>query len=374
MRNIFVFTQNMKLESFKEMAKQYCEDENIFLTTNYLFENEREFLRRLFHNSTFVKFADFLTDEEMAKIDECAYKAENKDYQKHLGIIRREKNAIVCDRVLKRWPNSTGFLISDCDDLGLDDYTWQKAKFKKMQKAEFYFLNRKKVSLRDKVSRIRIVKAIYYKLRCRFCNIRKFDPEKVYVTEWEGKKYIFLGRLFRIDYRLNVNFAQSAEECEKLNRGEYYPAEECQYLTTWHEHGHCAIPDKPEYDVRWIQDGYLPPNYTHSDYNFKPNNVKYYAWDVMGEKLFRNKDLPVSLIPFRKKLYMPEPVFPREIKNVLIIASGSGDWTALKNRSDDDMLVEASVKLAERFPNIHFTFRCHPTWIHPLNVPPLNFI
>ena len=54
--------------------------------------------------------------------------------------------------------------------------------------------------------------------------------------------------------------------------------------------------------------------------------------------------------------------------NILIVASGSGDWTALKNRSDDDIMVDAFVQMARRFPEIHFTYRCHPTWVHPQNV------
>ena len=182
------------------------------------------------------------------------------------------------------------------------------------------------------------------------------------------EKYVFIGRMNRIDYRLAIHFKPSAEERDRFNNGEYESRETCQYITTWHEHWKCTVPDDARYDVRWIQDGYLPPNYTDYSYDFIPQNVSYYAWDVLGTKLFQNRNLPVSLIPFRKKLYMPEPKFPRQVKHILIVASGSGDWTALKNRSDDDIMVYAFAQMAKRFPEIDFVYRCHPTWIHPLNV------
>ena len=155
--------------------------------------------------------------------------------------------------------------------------------------------------------------------------------------------------MHRIRYRLNIPFKNSEQECEKLNAGQFETKETCVYMTTWHEHGKCNIPDNPEYAVRWTQDGYLPPNYTHYDYSFKPDNVIYYCWDVLGTYMFRNKILPYEMIPFRKKLYLPEPVFSEEVKNILIVASGSGDWNVLKNRSDDDIMVDAFVEMARRF-------------------------
>ena len=88
----------------------------------------------------------------------------------------------------------------------------------------------------------------------------------------------------------------------------------------------------------------------------------------MGTQLFKNQHLPYELIPFRKKIYLPKPNFPNQVKSILVIASGSGDWTALKNRSDDDIMVDAIVQMAKKFPTIQFTYRCHPTWVHPQNV------
>ena len=192
--------------------------------------------------------------------------------------------------------------------------------------------------------------------------------DEVYIANLNGRKIIFIGKMHRIDYRLNLKFEKLNHEAIRYNNGKFYPKEECQYWTTWHEHFRCNIPDDEKYDVRWIQDGYLPSNFTDYTLCFKDKNVQYYAWDIMGTKLFKNKNLPVSLIPERKKLYMPIPKFPQKVKNILVTASGSGDWTALKNRSDDDLLVYAFSKLAAKYPEINFVYRCHPTWVHPDNV------
>ncbi len=366
MLNVYLFTQHLKLESFNNFTKlSKKDDSNLFLTTHYLFDNEREFLEKLFPNCIFRDFADYLTDSEMADCDEKAYDIEKVDYSKHLIIMKKLKNEKVLANLKKEFPKFKGYILSD--DLGLDENVWKKDGFKRLNGKYYYPFE--KVSLSRKIKRllgkIKLFREIYLSLKGKTAPQR---AQEVYVSEYNGKKIIFVGKMHRIGYRLNLEFKKSDEELEKFNNGIFYPKEECQYITTWHEHHSCNVPDDDRYDVRWIQDGYLPPNYSQHDYNFIPSNVQYYAWDVLGEQLFHNKKLPVSLIPYRKKLYMPLPKFPKEVKNVLVVASGSGDWTALKNRSDDDMLVDAFVKIAKRYPDINFVYRCHPTWVHPLNV------
>lgn len=365
MLNIYLFTSNLKLKSFEKFSGLGKNaDKNIFLTTHYLFDNEREYLEKLFPNCIFRNFADYLTDSEMAECDEKAYEIEKSDYQKYLAIMKEIKNAKVLANLKKEFPEFKGYILSD--DLGIDKNVWKQAGFKQLR-GEYYYLEI--VSFSRKIKRlfgkIKLFRDIYFKLKG---GVDSQKAQEVYVSEYNGKKIIFVGKMHRIGYRLNLDFKKSEEELEKFNNGVFYPKEECQYITTWHEHYRCNVPDDKRYDVRWIQDGYLPPNYSEYGYNFIPSNVQYYAWDVLGEQLFHNKKLPVSLIPYRKKLYMPNPKFPNEVKNVLIVASGSGDWTALKNRSDDDMLVDGFVKIAKKYPNINFVYRCHPTWVHPNNL------
>ena len=83
--------------------------------------------------------------------------------------------------------------------------------------------------------------------------------------------------------------------------------------------------------------------------------------------IFDYHKLSSRVIPFRNKLYIPTPSFPSQLKKVLCVASGAGDWTALKNRSDEDKMIYAFGKIASMFPDVQFIYRCHPVWIHPLH-------
>lgn len=365
MKTIVIFSQNLKLESLRHLMKEIIVEDGVcFLTTHFLFENERVFLREIFVNCEFKTFADFLTDSEMSLCDTQAYSSNEMDYLDYLSKLKHKKNEIVAGKILSEHHPKYKYILSS--DLGIDGQVWKEIGFNYLE-AEYYYneTTNVKYHVRKILFSSRIIKKLYNKIKSR--NVQHI-PEEVHVGFFEGHKYVFLGKLSRIGYRLDIDFKTSEEECEKLNRGEFETKETCTYMTTWHEHGKCNVPDNQKYDVRWAQDGYLPPNYSHKDYFFKPDNVKYYCWDILGTELFKNQGLPYEIIPFRKKLYLPEPKFPVKVKNVLIVASGSGDWTALKNRSDDDIMVDAFVQMARRFPNIHFTYRCHPTWVHPQNV------
>lgn len=364
---IFVFSQNLKLEYFKSNVNlSKNTDTSVFLTTQLLFENEKDYLKEIFGECVFSTFADYLTDEEMAVCDGEAYTSKEIPYQDYLDNIKRLKNRIVISKIVRQYPTYSRYIISD--DLGIDGDEWVKNGFKRLR-GEYYYNESKNIlnKARDIGAGIPILKRIYHIFR-KPNSSNLFLQEEVRAGFYKGRKYVFIGKMGRISYRLDIPFEESKTDCDNLNASIFETKETCTYMTTWHEHGKCLIPDEDKYDVRWAQDGYLPPNYTQYDYHFKPKNVVYYCWDVLGTQLFKNRDLPYEMIPFRKKLYLPKPKFPEKIKRVLIVASGSGDWTALKNRSDDDSLVVAFVEMARRFPEIHFTYRCHPTWVHPLNV------
>lgn len=366
MVNIVLFSQNIIIDSLiAQLREKGITEKVVFLTTQFLFGHEREMLSENFPDSQFSCFADFLTDGEMAQCDEEAFVDLSMPYEEYLQRMKTIKNEMVWGRIKEGFPEHRGFVF--CDDLGIDASVWRRHGFVRLS-GQYYYEHPEEKGMKYNVKawlkNFKLVRKLYSKIQ----SARKTKVEDVYCACYKGKKYIFIGRMNRIDYRLDIPFKLSAEERDKYNRGEYEGKETCQYITTWHEHWKCYVPDNMDFDVRWIQDGYLPPNYTDYGYNFIPQNVQYYTWDMLGKKLFRNRSLPVSIIPFRKKLYMPTPKFPEKVKNVLIVASGSGDWTALKNRSDDDLLVDAFAQMAKRFPGINFVYRCHPSWIHPNNV------
>ena len=89
MTNLFVFTQNVKLESILKYAELSVSsaDKTVFLTTHFLFENERAFLNAHFGNCEFRTFADYLTDEEMANCDIESFVSKDMDYNLYIDIV-----------------------------------------------------------------------------------------------------------------------------------------------------------------------------------------------------------------------------------------------------------------------------------------------
>lgn len=361
MVNIIVFSQNLKLEWFDKKVIPFGL-KNIVITTQELFPFEINRINSIIGECEYYTFADFLNDSEMNECEKAGLNGCKKNLDTYYQNIKTIKNHKIAEKVLNKWNKYRGYLLSDNNDLGIDNKVWTGYGFRKIP-ADYYFHNRS--SLRSILAKIKPLKSIYHMVKpVKMSSVYK----KVYVSEYQGRKIVFIGSMNRIAYRMSIDFVLSKDERQRLIDGRFETKERCQYISTLHECGQCVfLPESSEYDVKYIQDGYLPPNYSNFYLMFKPDNVSYYAWDKMGEEIFKNQDIEVDIMPYRKKLYMPEPNFSPYIKKVLIAMSGPGDWTAMKNRSDDDRMLKLFIAAAERFPGIQFVYRCHPTWIHPTN-------
>lgn len=363
MINIFLFSQNLKLDSFTSIVKNVSyADKNIFLSPHMLYENEKIFLENIFSNCEYIKFADILCDSEAEACDINSYSENMTDVFEYYNVIKKKKNELISNKVLEQYKLFKGYILSS--DLGIDRTVWKKKGFVDI-KGDYYFIC--ETNLKNQIKKKLKKNKYIYKLYKNIVQAKKKNiiTEDVYVSRTSEMKYVFLGKMDRIAYRMNLKWEKSNEERIRLQDGKYGHKTKCQYLSTLHEAGKCVIPDREELDVRYIQDGYLPANYSSMYLKFKPSNVKYYAWDIVGEENFKLFKLPISIMPFRKKLYMPKAEFRPKVKTVLVATSGPGDWTAQKNRSDEDLMLHAFVEIAKQFPDIEFIYRCHPTWVHP---------
>lgn len=349
MINVFLFSQNVKIESIRKYKALGRDAINVFLTPHYLFPNERKYLENYFNSCIYRCFADYLSDNEMASCDNVAFRQNKSDYSEYMLLIKKMKNEKIATNLNREFKKYNGYILSD--DLGIfRGGVWKKLGFISLE-CKYYFP--------QKQGFIKKISSFFKRTTSKDA---LFD--EVYTANIIGQKIIFIGKLDRISYRLNFKFTKCKDETIKYNKNIFYPKTKCQYWTTIHEQWKIKIPDDNNFDICVLQDGILPSNYIGYLYTFKPNNVRYLCWDVISLKLFKNYNLPVSLIPNRKKLYLPTPNF-NNIKKILVVSSGSGDWTALKNRSDDDILVYVFSQLAKKYPTIEFIIRCHPTWIHP---------
>ncbi len=364
MTTILLFSQNLILESFAGL-KNCCKGDVILLTTHHLFENEIEYLKSVIGEFEMQTFSQYLTDKEQEEVDILA---DNDSVEKAMDYylqVRLIKNQKIAKKIADKYSDAIKYLL--CNDLGIDERPWKKIGFKELKGKYYYDWSVGfKTKVKQSLKKIPFASTLYHK----FKHNSDTNPygDDVYSAEVDGKKYVFIGRLQRVGYRIDLPLKKDAKEKELLDNKVFHDKNTCQYLSSIHEKGKCIVPDSPEYDVRYIQDGYLPPNYSACDLKYIPKNVEYYAWDTMGMGEFQKHNIPASIMPFRKKIYMPEPVFREKIKTILVATSGTGDWTAQKNRSDDDLMVMAFVEIARRFPDVKIIYRAHPTWVHPMHV------
>jgi len=358
MDNIIVISQNVVLPSLSKV-RPYI-DENgttLLVTTQLLFDNEREIVADAIGiNCVIIDFSEVLTDAEREECDKIAFHPETqKNVYAYYDDIKSLKNKRIVEKLLSKYQAKNKILV--CDDLGIDGTEWIKKGFQHVE-CEYYHISviKKKSWLRKKIG--------------RFIYNFKLPKKTIYEAYKDGQRYLFYGSLNRIGYRLDLDF-HSAPKIEYFKykffeKGWAFKNNTIR-LSTLHE-GYEMFPDKPHINMKYIQDGFLPENYSSNYlYFYGSKNVEYYTWDSLGRLTFFYHHLKNKILPFRKKLYLPLPKYPKQIKKVLCVASGAGDWTAIKNRSDEDKMIVAFGKIAKMFPDIEFVYRCHPVWIHPLH-------
>lgn len=373
MDNIVVITQNVKLESLA-MLRQYIKNgsDTLVFSTQLVFENEKAIIEEALNSKCLFKnFSDFLSDKDLEDCDIIAYDDRQRCSGDYYDAIKKIKNEKIVKKILSEYPSCNKIIV--CGDLGLDVEVWINHGFV-LRLCEYYYQYTYRQS--SPIRRLlRPLKLYLLSMADLYYISRRIMKSPIYYAYFKGQKHLFFGSLNRIGYRLSLSFEASSKIknlqylilffCCKFLR--YYPKNNVIRLSTLHEAGNWEFPDYKNINLKLIQDGYLPPNYSSKYLLFNGKHVEYYTWDVEGGRTFDYHHLKHRVIPFRNKLYLPKPNYPQKVKKVLCVASGAGDWTAIKNRSDEDKMIQTFGKVAALFPNIEFVYRCHPVWIHPVH-------
>lgn len=358
--NVIAFSQNLKLESFVEI-KEFITNKYpiLFISTHELFENEKMYVNNIFDNEvTFRTFASFFTDEKMASIDAEAYKIESSDTAKYYEIIKKNKNEFVIEELELSYYLHDKLILSD--DLGFYKRAWIEGGYNEVYGRYYYqptVVKKNNTSLYR-----RVVNALFSMNN----NIKK----EIYCARYNGTRYVFLGSMNRVNKRIDLEFKKSILEhlclyihVWLINKRIIFLKTNTRYVSSLHEFAAWNLPE--HFPIALLQDGYLPPNYSSMYLKTCKLDVFYYVWDDMSSKLFINQGINYAILPFRKKVFLPYPSFSKQIRKVLVATSGAGDWTAMKNRSDEDRMVIAIAQIAKRHADIEFIYRCHPVWLHP---------
>ena len=131
MDNIVLISQNVKLPSLDRVKPVLDGEKEItFLSTQFLFENERELIDKIFGVSCkYLTFADLLTDEERERCDKEAFNPDKQgqdvfEYYEDIKILKNQRiiNNLLKDREVKN-------KIIVCDDLGIYAPAWEERGF-----------------------------------------------------------------------------------------------------------------------------------------------------------------------------------------------------------------------------------------------------
>jgi len=375
---LVIFSLASSLKRVMEALRDVKEKDVILLSTCRLFETERdEITHSTDKNLKFYSFSDFIDEQEMIRCDEeadrilkLAHGERRHDLlPEYYALISTMKNVVIHDNVRSDFFLSNVLLL-DCD-LGINCDVWTDRGGVDLSEAR---------NTRPRRSWSR------------------FKGKKSSYLEYQGERFFFIGNSGRLrqflstDVELiphgawvNIFIQMLLLVMSRLSRsGSFLPRLLLFFVckvfralflrhadgiaTTLHEYGlHTAeVARCLGLRLTCLQDGFLPSNYTSAYIKFFDGIDRFLVFDDMSGKFFERFSLPYERSGiFRDPELSLFPEEPLTIRRILVVASGAGDWTALKNRSDEDGMFQAFVEVALRMPDILFVYRPHPLWVHP---------
>ena len=308
MDNIVVITQNVKLTSLSAIRDSLCPGSVLIVSTQFVFENERIIIdNALSVKCEYVDFADLLSDAERQKCDEDAFDVSLRSAGQYYARIKALKNERIVAHIEEQYPCGNRLLV--CDDLGIDGAAWEAKGYKPVC-CEYYHIEESSHPTGS-------IRQAWQRIAGQIGLIRKYYNDDIWQAIFKGKKHLFFGSMNRIGYRMDIEFKKASKwENVKFILAHYsiklfhfMPANDTVRMTTFHEDSHWDLPDHKNFNVKKIQDGYLPPNYTSKYLYYYGREAEFYAWDEIGCHTFQYHHLKYAIMPFRKKLYLPEPRF-----------------------------------------------------------------
>lgn len=353
----------------------------MILTPHALFDFEQQSVRDCFDlDIIFKSFADFISDVEAAHCDEEAYniciQAAQANIGEYYSQIKKRKNRVIVGNIQKEYAFESGSVFSD--DLGIDKKVWVDTGF--LDNTTFEAPQLPPSAHYDNIVKRGLLRLI------RLCAKESAILDSFSILKYGGVAYLYCGKISRVQQyfkedvtleRVRISLAarflgvvpRLAQQIERtiLNKAIRKDAIKI-VLSSMHEHSEqykeVARRARVEYGV--IQDGYIPENYLPYLYKLEFKGANFYVWDTLSAGLFISNQMRVAILPLYASRELTEiNHLPETIRTVLVLTSGAGDWTAVKNRSDDDLMLMAFADVARTLKHINFIYRCHPFWVHP---------
>lgn len=356
------------------LLQRYCQDLNLrrvgIVTTHSPFPGETEAWRKLAPQVEITTFADYLSEQEMLECDRQATasattglsRGRRENYVHHfMRESVHHKNRIVCNNVLaKHHPQ----IILVAEGLGIDIQPWQT---RGAQTLDSYPVRGQRISIGT-----RLRQTLHYQAHL----IVPYDT-----TSGQSPALIF-GAIHRLHLKDSVRcislrlplwgMMPARLSAPLVNR--YVSAElrreghNPTYLvcTTIHQYHPImsATADLLGKTLHILTDGYHPSNFPAAYINSFDSGV-FVVDNHCSADWFKKHGRAV-----RPGLWFQFPVvfmpcITRRVRCVILVLNHAGDWTALINRSDTDLLITGFAELARKLPQVEFIVRIHPTMAKP---------
>ncbi len=367
---LFVIHQDTPFERIKNIVRVRKFRQVFILTTHHLLEHERDEIKHLSEVVRIATFAEFLADNEMVGFDnrateELRPKMGDPNVQKsYMKLFTdrslRHKNAAVWGKL----KNACGFqAIYHSPGLGVHHRFWHDLGGKCLETPIDRFKKKLLPTYKRKIANIIKRRSIQVLCRNTKCYIFVSSTERLRLKDAVTRKSAPISRF----HWLLIAFAgiRGISLLRNLLRRET-PAGHAQILCCT-VHDYLSIFAEAGFPLLVFTDGYHPSNYPRS-YMDMFAHCRFVVREMFGEAWFgKYGRKTLKPLPFMASTQMIAPTRAPyfDVKAVLLALNHAGDWTALINRSDTDLLVEAFCRLAHLFPRLDFLVRPHPTMAKP---------
>lgn len=358
------------------------EDEEICaVTPHLLFPSERERLAREDPRvRVFRTFHDLLEREDMER---CDAEADRRLLERRAGRegrveeyyaeIMRLKNECAVRRLVAEFEVTGGALVSG--DLGIAPDVWRELGLADWRRPEV------------------LPRASFWRKLRKFF----FDPVRIHYLECKEERWLLIGRPDRVAQYLDWSavtltpmglgwewwFSLQMKAVLKLR----LPAAAIRPVlrlvnapwamsnravtraaATVHEDhtGVARLAEGLGLEYLNLQDSFLPSYYPSRYLLYRPAVRRFLVWDNFSRGIFDRHGLASSRWEGFREWTLPKirDLGPGPLRRVLYLSSGAGDWTALKNRSDEDLALSWLTDAARARPGVEFRYRPHPLWLH----------
>ena len=347
---LFVINQDADLPKLGEFCESNRFEKVFLLSTHHLFPHERDaFLSEYTGQASIIPMA-FLLEEKM--MDHCDNMTSDLIEK---GVIAPHSQGAVMlqiknQAVWARLSNMHSFRsIFSTPGLGISYQVWEDlgALFMEPRKYDCQTEKTKDVSVNVSVFHENTTRYLFLTSTKRLSltrspdSIKKFNmPVSILKTADTDKLEKFLHTIL------------------PLNNGEFTNI----ISTTIHEYD--SFMHGFNLPVAVFVDGYHPPNYNKA-YMDAYGDVRFLSSDPISVEWFKRFGRTTGKAPsFISPARMRKPK-KNTSGHVLLALNHAGDWSALIERSDTDIVIEAFAEVAARVPNLSFVIRPHPTMAHP---------